>query len=440
MGSIAGYSEFASMSDLATAHSPIVIDRVERSRGDGDAVRLRLGGHRLAVAAGPELDALLVVQVHGRRHRFAASKTKHGDTSPGSWEASFTVPDWAVPVEYGQASLWVGEAAVPVPPVGTRIRVPEPALTAAAYEPAGAAQLDAAAQGVAAAQLDVAAQGVAAAAAEAGRAGPLADALLRETVSALHAELQQRSGREAALDGALERARAELVARTASQAELEATHGELRTELARLVEAVAGQQAEFERRLNEARERSEAELAQARRDSDDARAELSQARDAADRARSKLAHVRDESERARSELVQARDEAERARSELVQARDEADRARAELVGAREQEAGSVHTRQQLAAVNERLAAAVASDQMRAQEVASLREQLAATGISRDAAVAEAGGLRTELSRLGSELAVTREQAGAGDSELGAAQQLLADARALTAQLRGEGRP
>ena len=402
------------MSDLPTAHSPIVIDRVERSRGDGDAVRLRLGGHRLAVAADLELDALLVVQVHGRRHRFAASKTGHDDRSPGSWEASFTVPDWAVPVEYGQASLWVGEAPVPVPPVGTRIRAPEPALTAAAYEPTGAAQLDAAAQGVAAA------------AAEAGRAGPLADALLRETVSALHAELQQRSGREAALDGALERARAELVARTASQAELEATHGELRTELARLVEAVAGQQAEFERRLNEARERSEAELAQARRESDDARAELSQARDAADRARSKLAHVRDE--------------AERVRSELVQARDEANRVRAELAGAREQQAGTVHTRQQLAAVNERLAAAMASDQMRAQEVASLREQLAATGISRDAAVAEAGGLRAELSRLGSELAVTREQAGAGDSELGAAQQLLEDARALTAQLRGEDRP
>ena len=400
------------MSDLPTAYSPIVIDRVERSRGDGDTVRLRLGGHRLAVAAELELDALLVVQAHGRRHRFAASKTGHDDTSPGSWESSFTVPDWAVPVEYGQASLWVGEASVPVPPVGTRIRVPEPALTAAAHAPAGAAQVDAEADRVAAA------------AAEAGRAGPLADALLRETVSALHAELQQRSGREAALDGALERARAELVARTASQTELEATHGELRTELARLVEAVAGQQAEFELRLNEARERSEAELAQARGESDHARAELSQARDAADRARSKLAHVRDE--------------AERARAELAQARAEADRARAELAGARQQEAGIVQTRQQLAAVNERLAAAVASDQMRAQEAASLREQLAATSISRDAAVAEAGGLRAELSRLGSELAVTREQA--GDSELGAAQQLLQDARALTAQLRRKSGP
>ena len=90
------------MSDLPTANSPIVIDRVDRSRGGGDGVRLRLAGRRLAAAAETELDALLVVHLHGRRHRFA-SKTALDDPSPGSWEASFTVPDWAVPVEYGQA-------------------------------------------------------------------------------------------------------------------------------------------------------------------------------------------------------------------------------------------------------------------------------------------------------------------------------------------------
>jgi hypothetical protein len=360
------------MSDLRTAHSPIVIDRVERSRGDGDTVRLRLRGRRLATATEAELDALLVVRLRGLRHRFAASKAGDEDPSPGSWRASFTVPDWAVPVEYGQASLWVGEASVPVPPVGTRIRMPEPAAPAVTASPA--------------LSVPEAATLAAAAAEEAGRAGPLADALLRETVSALHAELEQRSGRETALEGALERARAELVARTASQTELEATHVELRTELARLVAAVADQQAEFERRLE-----------------------------------------------------QARGDAERVRSELAQARIESDRARAELLGAREQEAGIAHTRQQLAAVNERLATALASDQVRAQEAASLREQLAITSISRDAAVAEAGGLRAELSRIGSELAVTREQAGVGEGELGAAQQLLEDARALTAQLREQGR-
>ena len=64
--------------------------------------------------------------------------------------------------------------------------------------------------------------------------------------------------------------------------------------------------------------------------------------------------------------------------ELARARDETDRARAELRGAQEQEAGIVHTRQQLAALSEQLAAAAASDRMRAQEAASLREQLAVT--------------------------------------------------------------
>ncbi len=70
-----------------------------------------------------------------------------------------------------------------------------------------------------------------------------------------------------------------------------------------------------------------------------------------------MSQARDEADRARSELAQARDEAEHARSELAHVRDEADRARAELAGAREQEAGVVYVRQQLAAVNERLAAA-----------------------------------------------------------------------------------
>jgi hypothetical protein len=404
------------MSDLPTAYSPIVINRVERSRGNGDSVRLRLGGQRLAAAAESELDALLIVQLRGQRHRFAGAKSGDEDPSPGSWRATFTVPDWAVPVEHGQASLWVGDASVPVPPVGTRIRMSEPAVTAAGQEPAEAVTSESPALAAAAAEAE----------AEAGRAGPLADALLRETVSALHAELEQRSAREAALDGALERARAELVARTTSQTELEATHGELRTELTRLVEAVAEQQIEFERRLEEADARSQTELAHAR--------------DEAERARSELAHAGGEVERARAELAQARGDADRSRRELAQARAEADHARAELLGVREQEAGAVHTRQQLAAVNERLAAAAASDQLRAQEAASLREQLAITSISRDAAVAEAGGLRAELSRIGSELAVTRERAGAGDGELGAAQQLLEDARALTAQLRGESRP
>lgn len=391
------------MSD-SRAHSPIVIDRVERSRGGGDSVMVRLAGHRLAAATEAELDPLLVIDLHGRRHRFAARRDGQGDRAPGRWEACFAVPDWAVPVEYGQASIWVGSASVPVPPVGTKRRadepVPgtEPSAPASGFEseaPGPAPGLESAPSATA-----VAARGV-----QAGRAGPLADVLIRDTVAALHAELSQHAERETALGVALERARSELAARSSSQAELEATHAELRAELGRLTDAVAEQQAEFDRRLGEARQRSEAELAQARERYE---AELAQAH-----------------ERSEAELAQTR---ERYEAELAQAR-------ADVAAARDRQAELAETREWLAAMNERLTAALESERLRAQEASSLREQLAAAQISRDAAIAEAGGLRSELARLGSEVAIARERSSGGD-DLGDAQQLLEEARALTAQLRG----
>lgn len=364
--------------------SPIVIDRVERSRGGGDSVMLRLAGHRLVAASDAELDALLVIDLYGRRHRFAARRDGQGDRGPGRWEASFAVPDWAVPVEYGQASIWVGSASVPVPPVGTKRRVDEPA-----------AELDSAPTApVPGSEPEPSAPAAVSASVEAGRSGPLADALIRDTVAALHAELAQHAERETALEVALERARSEVAARSSSQAELEATHAELRGELGRLTEAVAEQRAEFDRRLGEDRERFEAELAQAR-------------------------------EQFEAELAQAR---ERSEAELAQAR-------AELVAARDRQAKLADTRERLAAVNERLTAATESERLRAQEASSLREQLAAAQISREAAIAEAGGLRSELARVGSEVAISQERSVSPGAELADAQQLLEEARALTAQLR-----
>src|SRR5579875_4052965 len=79
----------------------------------------------------------------------------------------------------------------------------------------------------------------------------------------------------------------------------------------------------------------------------------------------------------------------------------------------------------------------AGERRRAEEAAILREQLAAAHVARDAALGEVGGLRIELDRLGGELAVLREQRGGAGDELSEAQQLLADARALTERLRGE---
>jgi hypothetical protein len=424
------------MSDPVTARSPIVVERVERSRGDGDQVRLRLTGHRLTAATEPEHETLLVVHLHGRRHRFAAEGSALGDPAPGAWEATFNVPDWGVPVEYGQGSLWVGSAAVPVPPVGTKLRGAEPVPTVPAAGPYASPvtmpDLGPVAPPGSPAMPEPPAPTVppgAYAAVDAGRAGPLADALIRDTVSALHVELEQRSGREAALGVALERARLELAARSSSQAELEAAHVALRAELTRLSEAVAEQQVDFEHRLTDARDRFESELAHEQAKLADGAREL-------DGLRSQLIGAQVDADRARAELAQAQVDADGARAELAQAQMDSDRARTELGEAREQEAGYAHTRERLADANQRLTAAVQSDQLRAQEASSLREQLAAAHISRDAAIAEAGGLRGELARLGSELAVTREHSGAGGGDLGEAQQLLEDARALSAQLRG----
>ena len=218
------------MSDLPTAYSPIVIDRVERSRGDGDT--------RPAPARGPTA---------GGRGRgpssircWSCSCTGTGAGSPRRRPATrIRRPDRG-----GRASRCPtgrcrsSTAARRCGSVRRRCRYRRsgrgsgrPSRLLGRRSRAGAERRSPRADAAPAHGRDGRAPPTAsraAADAEAGRAGPLADALLRETVSALHAELEQRSGREAALDGALERARAELVARTASQAELEATQGELR--------------------------------------------------------------------------------------------------------------------------------------------------------------------------------------------------------------------
>jgi uncharacterized coiled-coil DUF342 family protein len=89
-----------------------------------------------------------------------------------------------------------------------------------------------------------------------------------------------------------------------------------------------------------------------------------------------------------------------------------------------------------AAVQQQLSEATAARHEHADEAAALRQQLAAASVSRDAAISEVAGLRSELDRLGTELAVAREQLGAEGGDLREAQRLLADARALSDQLRG----
>lgn len=90
------------------------------------------------------------------------------------------------------------------------------------------------------------------------------------------------------------------------------------------------------------------------------------------------------------------------------------------------------------ALRERLAAAEASAELRAAETVAVHAELAAANVSREAAVNEAAGLRSELERVGSELAVTHERVGSEAGELGEANRLLADAKALAAELGASG--
>jgi septal ring factor EnvC (AmiA/AmiB activator) len=71
------------------------------------------------------------------------------------------------------------------------------------------------------------------------------------------------------------------------------------------------------------------------------------------------------------------------------------------------------------------------------ELNSLRRELAAAHVSRDAAISEATGLQAELSRVGAELAVTRERVSSESSDLGEANRLLADAKALADRLQAQ---
>jgi hypothetical protein len=375
------------MTESASAEPPIAIDRVERARGQGDDVRLRVSGRWLAGDPPNQVDApeaLLVVQLQGRRHRFPADRAPTGAPPlPGTWQAEFMVPSWAVPSRPGQAAVWVGTSVIAVGPPGTS-SAPEPApppepepapslAPAVAPPPPPAAPVEPESAPAGPGAVSSGSSGWSEQLADPGRGGPLANPLLRETVSALHAELERRSGEAAQLRGSLAEAQTELDARAARQAGLETAHGELRHELEQLTPAVTRQRQDFDERMAAAAENL-------------------------DRAREQAAMA-----------TAARDEAE-----------------AELRTARERSG----------ALEAQIGAHAEAERRQAHEATALREQLATAHISRDAAISEAGGLRAELERLGAELSVMREQMSAHGGDLGEAQRLLADARALTEQLRG----
>ena len=406
------------MTDSSSA-SPVAIDRVDYARNDRDGVELRLTGRWLgdAVTAAPE--PLLVVQVSGRRHRFTPARDDHPGAA-GAWEATFRIPPWAQPRHDGQAALWMGTSVVPVPlPGAARDSMssahrlpPPPALGEARAWPPDVAPPppEADLSGFA----DPTPYGDEARFAEApdpavdtGRTGPLAELLFKESVSALHAELEERSAEVARLQGALADARSEMEARASRQAALEAAHGDLRGELQELMSAVTAQRDDYERRLSDAGQRLTAVEAERDRLRDELTAERDRGR----------ADVEAERQRVQAEVEAERSRVEAHLTDLTTARDAALADAADL--------------------RRRLAGAASGRQHHAAELSALRDQLAAAQVSREAAVGEVAGLRAELDRLGSELAVTREHQSAQGADLGEAQRLLAEARSLSEQLRSQ---
>lgn len=381
------------MTDFLSADPPLEIDRVHGSRPSAGEIRLVLSGSWRGDVAHPADEPLLVVQLEGRRHRFPAEDDQRaGEVPVGRWRATFAVPDWAEPRHEGQAAVWIGNSVVPVPPLHGSHHAP-PALAAAGPASGlGRPEAPAAKSGpeveaeshqtepLAEDQDRTGAGGPSEAVAdrlgsivplmETPRSGPLADLLLKETVRALHAELELRTSEAIRLRGALGDARSELEARVRTQSELERTLGELGIELKRLMTAVEEQRAE----LDALHARGQAE----REDLAGVRAELSEALAATG--------ARDD------ELQQAQEDAEIARSRAEQ---------------------------------------------RIAESSALREELATSQVAREAALSEVAALQDELSRIGAELAVTRERVSSESGDLGEANRLLADARALAEELRRE---
>jgi hypothetical protein len=408
------------------------IERANSWRIDDETVLVSLSGRWSGPAHESAGDELLVVEVSGRRYRYPArsqgAESPMAVAGPRFWTASFELPAWAEPRSAGQASVWIGSSAIEVPPVGREPEAGREATSAPA--PAHALQF---AQAPAAdspswpAPAPVRPRGEPAA--EDSRSGPLAELLLRETVSGLRSELRARAIELGQARGALADARARLDAGAASQEQMNATHAELRAELRQLSELVEHEgvrRAELERARDAERVTASRQLEDYERSVGDLEQLVSE-RDAA------LELLVSERDAALELLVSERDAAvEQAMSERDAALEQAserDAALQELAMLRASTQHDVEAREDL-----ECRAGQLSD-----ELVQAQAELAAANASRDGALSEATGLRVELDRLGGELAGAREQLGRRGGELGQARALLADARALAARLR-ERRP
>jgi hypothetical protein len=298
---------------------PLELERVQGSRAHAGEIRLRLSGRWVDTqAAISDDEELLVINVEGRRHRFAADPAEEPDPElpPDRWSATFTVPSWAEPREEGQAALWLGTAVIPVPPLRAAVGPPAaptppgpvveplaaPAPPPPVVEPPRARPL---------ADARLAAEGGLSGPKQpdAPRSGPLADLLLKETVAALQAEIEERTADAARARARLASVQSELDTRLHRHGQLETTLRELRDELDRLRAAVQDQRRELQDRSAEAATlREQIRQAQTTADARAAevetlRADLAAANVAREAATNEVAGLRTELGRIGSELA-----------------------------------------------------------------------------------------------------------------------------------------
>ncbi len=301
--------------------APIAIDRVDRSRGDGDLIRLSLTGHRLGDGAGVA-EPLLVISMHGQRHRFAPTRDGLAGTAPpGMWAASFAIPFWAEPMRHGQAVVWIGDAEIVVPfPREAALVSPAAPPLAEPPDPQPGIEVET--------DLEIRTEAEVEIELDASRPEPepepvVADpepdpaSLLRRELALVQSELDARSARVSALD---------------------AVQRELRADLAQLIAAIAGQREEFERRLAAADE-ERAELEGRISAGEVQRAGLEERAAAADAERQQLAQRMAQDEAAREALGRRAAEAEVSRDaasgEAAALRGELERVGTELVVVRD---------------------------------------------------------------------------------------------------------
>jgi chromosome segregation ATPase len=273
------------------------------------------------------------------------------------WAASFAIPFWAEPMRHGQAVVWIGDAEIVVPfpreealvsPAGPQVAQPP-----ADAQPGLEVEADAEIKTEVEVELDPSRRDPGVPDSE-----PDPAAVLRRELALVQSELDARSARVSALDG---------------------VQRELRADLAQLIQAIAGQREEFERRLAAA---------------DAEREELEARISAGDALRSELEERIGAAEVHRAGLDERVEAADAEREQLAQRMSQGEAARTQL-GRRAAEAE----------------------------------------VTRDAALGEAAALRGELERIGTELVVVRDRMIAQGGNLGEAERLLADALSLSAEFR-----